>query len=509
MTPSSDQLLGFLRAIHGDPAPGVIELRLIEDKRGGELVARRWLGSPEELVAALPDMLAMAEARSAAIFFGVLRRRAHGSGKSEDCLAGAVAWCDLDFKDFENGEAEVRSRLAAFPAQPSFLVRSGHGLHAYWLLREPTEPTELSDVSKALGSALGGDHTHDAARMLRLPGTLNRKDPAHPIVAEFEVFEPHRRYNPNELLEAAELVCSPAAKAPLRALPPDEGEYEDPVPPALPGPVRALLQRNKRLGRLFNGHGKPELDANGAELDRSSSGYDFSFVLALIKAGVTDADQLQAALANRPDGAALGKGPRYLARTVANALAMSEVAKADAAAEFELDFEIQELRLFDSNPARYRVTIDGVSFVVTSAQFRSPGAFSLAFMDALHRVPAVPTKPEVWHTFVNGWIRNAVVVQQPPDASREPRFLEAIETAITNLPIGDAVEDLDHGKGVKLTDDRIAFKTTAIQRVLRDDWPTVDPEDITRALRDLRYASASHTIDGTKARVWSRSDEPS
>src|SRR5688572_13599042 len=109
--PAEPGLARFLQAIHGPDAAGVIELRLIEDKKRGDLVDRRWLGSPEELLAVLPDLLATADARSAAIFYGVLRRREHGAGTSDDCLAGAVVWNDLDFKDFKGGEAEARERL--------------------------------------------------------------------------------------------------------------------------------------------------------------------------------------------------------------------------------------------------------------------------------------------------------------------------------------------------------------------------------------------------------------
>ncbi len=507
-TGRDERLATFLTALAGDEPHGEIELRLIEDKRGGLPVDRRWYSSPAEVVAALPELLAKADARSAAIFFGVLRRRARGVGTAADCLSGAVVWVDIDFKDFNGGEAEARSRLCAFPPAPSFLVRSGHGLHGYWILRESAEPGELSSLSKNLGRALGGDHTHDAARILRLPGTFNRKNPEQPILVEFEVFEPDRRYNPSDLLEAVDLAGSHAPQAQLRALPPpDDGDYEEPVAPSMPERVRALMRRNKRIGRLFNNQGKPELDADGVELDRSSSGYDFSFVLALIKEGVTDQAELETALANRPDGSALAKGPRYWKRTVTNALATFDEAQEDAEADAALDFEVKELCLFNSNPARYVVTVDGGTFVLTSGQLRSPNAFALAFMDAIHRVPAVPTKPEIWHKIVNGWLTNAVVVEQPPDASREPRFVEAIETAIANLPVGDAVEDLDHGKAVKLPDGRVGFKTTAMQRLLRDDWPTLDAEDITRVLRELGYTSASHTIDGTKVRIWSRADE--
>jgi hypothetical protein len=96
------------------------------------------------------------------------------------------------------------------------------------------------------------------------------------------------------------------------------------------------------------------------------------------------------------------------------------------------------------------------------------------------------------------------VVKQPPDASREPRFVEAVEHAIANLPIGDVTEDLDHGKAVKLASGAIAFKTSAILRMLRDDWSEIDAEDVSRVLRSRGYSSGTQAIAGDRARVWSR-----
>ena len=117
----------------------------------------------------------LAAARHTGVFFGVLPRSAHGAGTAADIIDGLVAWVDLDFKDFAGGEAEARKRLAEFPLQPTIIVRSGHGLHAYWLLSEPASPQELSDHSRRLALVLGGDKAFDAPRLLRLPGTANRK----------------------------------------------------------------------------------------------------------------------------------------------------------------------------------------------------------------------------------------------------------------------------------------------------------------------------------------------
>src|SRR5262245_32873539 len=108
----------FLRSIFRS-APGFIEVRLIEDKKGGEVIKRTWFATVDQLLADLPALRLLADERKAAVFFGVLWRGERGKGKAEDLIGGCVAWSDLDFKDFPGGEAEARKRLAEFPIKPS------------------------------------------------------------------------------------------------------------------------------------------------------------------------------------------------------------------------------------------------------------------------------------------------------------------------------------------------------------------------------------------------------
>lgn len=74
-------------------------------------------------------------------------------------------------------------------ARPSAIVFSGRGLHAYWALDRPYPRDEWLPVAQhfkqALAAAGGGLQvdaacTADAARVLRVPGTHNRKDPDNP-----------------------------------------------------------------------------------------------------------------------------------------------------------------------------------------------------------------------------------------------------------------------------------------------------------------------------------------
>lgn len=116
-------------------------------------------------------------------------------------------WADIDIlhdahkaKTLPGTMEEAKSIISPqFP--PSILVHSGHGLQGWWLFREPDAPGNLCERLQAVmrgRAALCGwslDATHDAARVLRVPGTINHKSKPVPVqvIAESEI-----RYNPED-----------------------------------------------------------------------------------------------------------------------------------------------------------------------------------------------------------------------------------------------------------------------------------------------------------------------
>ncbi|MBS0355356.1 MAG: hypothetical protein JSR83_15830 [Proteobacteria bacterium] len=82
---------------------------------------------------------------------------------------------------------------AAVLPMPTWIVDSGNGLHLYWALmgataREPWEATtgRLKQVCQRLGFLADPSRTTDAASVLRLPGTTNRKNPANPKMVKLK-----------------------------------------------------------------------------------------------------------------------------------------------------------------------------------------------------------------------------------------------------------------------------------------------------------------------------------
>ena len=125
-------------------------------------------------------------------YFGVLPRVRKG-GKAEDCVTEThVLWVDVDAKK-TGGKGPALQSLAGLLTVPSIIVDSGHGYHAYWLLRDKVPITQAQEAMRGLAREVRGDSVWDAPRIMRLPGTQNHKDdPPLPVRVVF--FDLTKRY---------------------------------------------------------------------------------------------------------------------------------------------------------------------------------------------------------------------------------------------------------------------------------------------------------------------------
>jgi hypothetical protein len=113
-----------------------------------------------------------------------------------------------------------RDALLLLPPEfpPSTLIHSGHGLQAWWLFETPTLFTGDDDReraraltrswdryirARALARGWDVDAVHDLARVLRVPGTINRK-PGLPDVAAHTIATSAIRYSPADFAEILE-----------------------------------------------------------------------------------------------------------------------------------------------------------------------------------------------------------------------------------------------------------------------------------------------------------------
>ena len=265
------------------------------------------------------------------VYFGVglVRGQPAGRGKAEDVAAIGALWADVDLADpVHQGKPlpasvdDVRNMLARLPHAPSMLVHSGHGVHAYWLLKEPwvfeddAEREQGARLAKgwhgtvcAAAQALGWhlENLGDLARVLRLPGTLNHK--TAPSVEVRVIESADARYNPTDF--EPYLVNEPAPPAPAEAgalvLRPDAAPPVEKMMAAAEGSPKFRDTWARR---------RPDL------ADQSQSGYDLALASIAARLGWTDqeiADLVIAARRRHNQNPAKALRRDYIARTLTRA----------------------------------------------------------------------------------------------------------------------------------------------------------------------------------------------
>jgi len=186
--------VGFLRAIFARVPPEQWISIFAKDRtadqsaRSSNKVLWSEVGDIEKLVERLEPL-----SDSHCIWFGVATRRqrlSEGRGGDADCALVPAMWADLDITgpghrsaQLPPTEEDALKLMEGFPPA-TFVVRTGGGLQPFWLLDEPIPMPDAIPVldrwaySWQQRSAEFGwhvDNVHDAARVLRVPGTTNWK----------------------------------------------------------------------------------------------------------------------------------------------------------------------------------------------------------------------------------------------------------------------------------------------------------------------------------------------
>lgn len=118
------------------------------------------------------------------VYFGVHPARVKGGDHSRATVdtIEAVNCLFAEYDARTRPKAEYLLHMANLPARPSVVIDSGGGYHAYWLLAQTlplsteAERARLIEVQHAWNEAVGGEKgVNDLARVLRVPGSFNRK----------------------------------------------------------------------------------------------------------------------------------------------------------------------------------------------------------------------------------------------------------------------------------------------------------------------------------------------
>lgn len=198
MTPVSP--LEFLTSLYaGVTAQGWVEFRYL---KGG---AKHWM--PWPVFEGHPDLFTPDRAPAGRdVYFGVALRKDQTSGKAENCKPTRLVWVDVDLADHpdltgglhkdtlhQTAPEELAEYKATLLAQSintladhglsiRAAVDSGHGVQLYLAREYATDQADTERFNRALAHLLGGDlKSTDLARILRVPGTHNLKNPARPL----------------------------------------------------------------------------------------------------------------------------------------------------------------------------------------------------------------------------------------------------------------------------------------------------------------------------------------
>lgn len=139
-----------------------------------------------------------------------------GRGKNEDIVGLRDLYADLDVKpggmaDFSSAREVIDDLSRILERKPVAIVSSGHGLQPHWAIdfSDPFGEATWKDVDspgwlnatallRRWGRLVAGvvesrggraDSLYDLTRVLRVPGTVNLKDPHHPVPTTVEFFE--------------------------------------------------------------------------------------------------------------------------------------------------------------------------------------------------------------------------------------------------------------------------------------------------------------------------------
>lgn len=162
-----------------------------------------------------------------------LREQAFGPsarGTRGDCAAIPGLWLDVDYGSEHKKptlpatEAEARRLIEAMGIQPTMIVHSGRGLQAWWCFKEPWilesegERAKAEQLTQGWSTTLRAhakangwdqDQVGDLPRVMRLPGTWNRK--GVPVRTKLLSCDPEVRHNPSEFERF--VMETPAARA--------------------------------------------------------------------------------------------------------------------------------------------------------------------------------------------------------------------------------------------------------------------------------------------------------
>lgn len=216
----------FFRQVFGDRAAGFLAVNYVKPaagRAGKPPLYTDWFraSEPAKAAARAAELSGTHEVWfGAGLYANPLPRGQRGGVADVVSIPGL--WADVDFKHpvhkkadaLPPGAAAALGLVGEVPVPPTLVVHTGHGLHAYWLFKSPW--TFACDADRAAAQRLANrlkwtlqrlarargwkvDAVADLARVLRVVGTADLKDPAAPAPVRLIHRADENRFEPADL----------------------------------------------------------------------------------------------------------------------------------------------------------------------------------------------------------------------------------------------------------------------------------------------------------------------
>ncbi len=404
----------------GKPAELLILIWTLEDKRS------RWFDSVEAAAAAVTQ-------RPKDVYVGVgLSPCDFGPSRrcpSEQIAGIAGLWADFDFQSEAHKKSLPKTMSEAlelvpkeFP--PTLVVSTGNGAHAWWLFKEPWIFDDAAERERAASlvhrwhtllqenaqqRGWSFDRLSDLARVLRIPGTINGKDPTNPKPVTLHSHT-RRRYNPSDF---DELLSGIKVPVPSPRQPSIAAQNVLTVNPNATVPEERLSRWMEADLRFRNTWLRQRHDLK----DQSQSGYDLALADFGVEAGLTDQEIVDLLVHHRRiHGQRQRTRLDYFERTIAKAREHAEAAAVTIAApppdvcegatdrrRLLLDelsrlfgVSIQEIRKITGKDPTYQMVVEGETLEFANVgKLIDQRSLRLALAAGLDRlIPKI--KPKEW-----------------------------------------------------------------------------------------------------------------
>lgn len=275
------------------------------------------------------------------VYVGVgLRGKDHGTGqrgKFDDVIGLVGFWADVDIAGPGHDKSgavyppdvdAARALVEGMPLRPTLLVHSGHGLQPWWLFTEPYVFDDAADRQRTAtqaarwlallqqrGTAHGWrvDSVADITRVLRVPGTMNRKVAADVVPVRLLTTGGPVYAGPSDFDDYG--IDPPSATRLASAISMDGLTFDPTATPPF-DKWQALLDQEP----LFKASWERKRKDKNIK-DTTGSGYDLSLASFTVSYGWSDQEIVDLLIAAARKHGDQPKEPRYYARTIGKARA--------------------------------------------------------------------------------------------------------------------------------------------------------------------------------------------